>query len=661
MQAGPIDINQARQLAKDFLSQKAMKTKSANGQTAQLSLVKNIAGAYLFNNGTQNGFVIVSGDDNAYQPILGYSDSGTLDASNLSDNMIWWLGQLQQDIEMSAGDATQSNTAVRRSSTASDRTDIEPLLKSQWEQIAPFNDLCPKVMKIKDGDTTYVTAPVGCVATAMAQVMYYHKWPARYDWDNMLDNYSTTAYTEAQGAAVATLLKDLGTSVNMEYGATNSSAHTEDEAYALFNEYGYDRSMKFRYRNNYTAEEWETMIYNELLAGRPISYGGQEPPTGESGHAFVLDGYRNSDGYFHFNWGWAGISDGYFLLTCLNPDRQGTGGGNGLDFSAYQCAVFGIQPMKEGSTSVMEPQLYYTACQMTDNSCEISTSTNLEVCTTISNYDVEPTQVYMGLKLVNTDDEEEVYYIGADEKEGITTSFGLDKALFRYTLKGISSFPTTEGNSKKTYVVIPAYMLLSDNKWHDCYMSSASIFDIHVTKLVATIQGSTVTFATQNFSDDPVVTKIEAPASVEMDKEFTITFTFSSEAIYKGNVALKATTQVEEGITELILTENIASIDTSTGKPVTFTCKMDNELDLIVDEDQETATVNYYLVTNPITNKIKGSEGQLTVKLADTGISAPETTAPSNDAAIYTISGQRTDNATRPGIYIQNGKKHIVK
>jgi hypothetical protein len=211
-------------------------------------------------------------------------------------------------------------------------------------------------------------APTGCVATAMAQIMYHHKWPNQgsgkievyngtrsevidfanttYEWDLMTPVYSSLS-TEAECNAIATLMYHVGRSVNMMYGDA-SGAVTAESAKALATYWKYDKSIIHRDRRYYSMNEWERMIMDEIDNNRPILYHGQSP---EGGHAFVLDGY-NSDGYVHINWGWNGMSDGYFMLHALSPEKQGTGGFTG-GYNNGQGAVFGIQP-NHGYKSTIE-------------------------------------------------------------------------------------------------------------------------------------------------------------------------------------------------------------------------------------------------------------------------------------------------------------------
>jgi len=92
----------------------------------------------------------------------------------------------------------------------------------------------------------------------------------------------------------------------------------------------------YKNKDDYTEQEWITMLIEELDAFRPLHYSGRDS-NGSNGHAFICDGYQGTD-YFHFNWGWSGSNDGYYRLSLLDPSSY--------DFSYSQGAVFGVQPEK---------------------------------------------------------------------------------------------------------------------------------------------------------------------------------------------------------------------------------------------------------------------------------------------------------------------------
>ena len=316
---------------------------------------KTLAGdpaVYVFNNTDNKGYLVVSADDTA-RPLLGYSDSGSF-PEQLPPAMQWWLEEYARQIEY----ATVHKTVAlpRKTIDNSDRKAIEPMLKTSWDQDAPYNSQCPK----------YGTAETytGCVATAMAQVMKYWEYPEKgqnrisynattvgrrltldfsaqpFDWSNMLDDYDGN-YNQDQADAVAYLMKACGYSVKMDYGTDSSGALAMNIASAMTHFFKYDDNINYQLRAYYGSYEWEQMIYDNLNEVGPLLYGGASTIGG--GHSFVCDGY-DGEGYFHFNWGWTGMSDGYFSLDALNPDALGIGGGTGGGYNFTQDAVFGIRP-----------------------------------------------------------------------------------------------------------------------------------------------------------------------------------------------------------------------------------------------------------------------------------------------------------------------------
>ena len=302
---------------------------------------------YVFNNGDNDGFVIVSGDDST-APILGYADSGSFDASNVPDNMQTWLNGYAEQIEWVR---TQAKVAGNEGPTPA-RQVIAPLIATKWAQDNPFNQKCFTT----DGQQ----AVTGCVATALAQIMYYHKWPrsnttaipaystydelpaTTFDWDNMQLIYSGKETSDDPHAtAIADLLVYCGHAVQMGYGTGASSADDEKCSTALVNYFGYGNTPRRLSRGSYSSTEWEELLYNELHHGRPVIYSGRS--TG-GGHAFICDGY-DGNGFYHFNWGWAGLSDGYFLLQALNPAEQSIGGSSSSSGYTYlQAMTVGISP-----------------------------------------------------------------------------------------------------------------------------------------------------------------------------------------------------------------------------------------------------------------------------------------------------------------------------
>lgn len=368
--AKQVSQSQAMQIALNYLNQKATKgIQGVNPAAPDLRLCPMTRGAntdyYVFNNGDNDGFIVVAGDDRAV-PVLGYSDSGSLDPENMPEGLKFMLETYAQEMQY----LRNKPQAAPASAPLAHNPAVKPLLKCNWGQNAPFNLYCPND---EDENGNTFRCVTGCTATAAAQIMYYHKWPERgegsitYEWQNhggtqiggefdhpfpwsdMLDNYISGQYTTKQGEAVATLMVDVGAAAQMQYGKT-SNASLFWMMTGMRQYFHYNKGMKFVMRDTKTLAEWETLIFNELNNKRPILYSGFTPKSG--GHTFVLDGY-NADGYFHFNWGWTSLSNGYFLITALNPSEQGTGSFEG-GYNTTQAMVINICPQTDG----VEPEQY---------------------------------------------------------------------------------------------------------------------------------------------------------------------------------------------------------------------------------------------------------------------------------------------------------------
>ena len=354
MTAATIDSRTAQAKAVQFMNTQPGTRFMASPATMKLayaepSSVNAKANAFYVFNYDGGGYVIVSGDDRA-EEILGYGD-GTIDKGNMPSNMRWWLDQYKEQIDFLIKNPKLEVQKFIPSSTMFTASTVSPLLSCIWDQAEPFYDKCPT----RSG-THCLT---GCVATAMAQVMYYWKYPAEapalsayttstrhismsalpgttLDWNNMIDDY-TGSYTTAQGNAVATLMLYCGQSCLMDYdteSAGGSGAYTEDQLTGM-KAFGYNSGATYVQRSNYTDAQWTAMMLEDLQANRPILYGGDD---GSSGHAFVVDGYNGSK--YHINWGWSGIDNGYFAISSFMIDSD-------YDFRKNQDMLYQIYP--EGS------------------------------------------------------------------------------------------------------------------------------------------------------------------------------------------------------------------------------------------------------------------------------------------------------------------------
>lgn len=335
---------------------------------------------YVFNAADGKGFVVVSGDDD-FPKIIGYSNEGFFPSDGqMPEGLNDFLSSYSQYVaDVRSGIADAPLLEADKVVSADYIPVVGPLCTSKWSQSAPYNMYAPKI-----GSTV---CPVGCVATAMSQLMYFWKYPEKgqgqvsytvptyniplsadlsqsvYDWANMADAV-TNSSSDAAKAAVAQLCYDAGVSVSMQYAPASSGAYDLDAMSALVHNFGYSSSsIRMVYKECYaTTDEWKEVMKSELDEGRPVYFSAVSPGGGgvdAGGHAFVVDGY-DTDDFAHVNWGWGGQYNGYFSLTRMNP--------GGYAFTSNQSMIIGIKPAVEGETPAQAilylesaPKLTYTS------------------------------------------------------------------------------------------------------------------------------------------------------------------------------------------------------------------------------------------------------------------------------------------------------------
>lgn len=340
----PVTLQQARANAQSFLSAKGKRVAQrmrVNAKTATDSF-DDMAAYYVFNV-EEGGFVVVSGND-VTAPVLGFCDKGFFDADRLPDGLQWLL-QMYEDQIQSLNKAAYTSLSAEMRKSKSVYHNIEPIMTTLWNQGNPYNLLCPRYFN-PDGSQGDLCA-TGCVATAIAQVMAFYKYPnatvrtipgyvqhfdtdkgdksvqlrnvpsqSVIDWDNMLDVYDGSE-TDVQQQAVAQLMYWVGLGCKMGYGPS-SAAGFPSAVDALVRYFGYDDGTHIESRYRHSLQSWIDLLYNELASGHPIAFAGTN--TGGA-HAFVIDGY-DVDGLFHVNWGWGGMDNGYFRIDVLDPNDQ---------------------------------------------------------------------------------------------------------------------------------------------------------------------------------------------------------------------------------------------------------------------------------------------------------------------------------------------------
>lgn len=372
--AGPRSFQQAKAIAEKqaallgvTIDQKAMTKARKQGSKGEITLSQQ--SYYVFPNANSKGFTIVSGDDRLPE-IVGYSSQGSYDENNLPEGFVSFMKAYQNlynKVNLGDAEALKNLAEIKawrnkKNASAASTSAVAPLLGNiEWDQTSPYNNMCPRY------DSVHVAA-TGCVATAMAQVMAYYKYPKQlkadipgyvnrwngipmeiptitreegvYDWDNMLPKYNKEANaTQQQKDAVAKLMYHCGAAVQMNYGPESAAAVS---ATKLAKYFGYDADLMMDLnRSSFTLDKWMQIIDTELAAGRPVLYGGQ---ASDGGHQFICDGI-DGEGLYHINWGWSGSQNGYFDLSLLNPEKGGTGSGNSTEGYNRSCSItIGIAP-----------------------------------------------------------------------------------------------------------------------------------------------------------------------------------------------------------------------------------------------------------------------------------------------------------------------------
>ena len=362
----PVTAGKALSVAQNFWTE--MTGSKADPQFVDRSAEWGYSGIYLFTR-PQGGFVMVAADD-AARPILGYSPTSSIDPTALPAPLAEWLStyQLQIDAARSKGAKATASDVSEWQRLISGRTKpmakegVGPLLTTQWDQVAPYNDLCPG------------NAVTGCAATAQAQMMKYWNFPpfgrgahsynapnygmqsadfahTLLDWDNMPDK--PTAYSpETQRNAVATLMYLCGVGLEMNYNTGEAGGSAAAGLAGMAGVHSIDNSLKdyFYYSpdmqvitksQGYTDDTWRAALIAELDQHHPIIYTGSAT---QGGHGFVCDGY-DSRQYLHFNFGWSGRGDGYYPVDSISPGVGGVGGNVTYTFNLFNQALIGAVPV----------------------------------------------------------------------------------------------------------------------------------------------------------------------------------------------------------------------------------------------------------------------------------------------------------------------------
>ena len=533
--ADRIDAEEAYAIANNFFDSETGRQKAPAGD-APLRLAETSEGYYAFTRGSDNGYVIVAADDRVSNNVLGYAFEGTFDPNTMPDAMRWWLGEYER--QLSYAETSTRTNRNRISAELPVYAPIAPLVTSRWDQTDPYNLQCPVYNGTSLPSYQGTHCYTGCVATAWAQIMYYHKWPVQgsgshsykwtfngedlgtlsadfsqsiYNWDAMTDIYNSSSSEESRNA-VSQLMSDIGIASEMSYSPISSGAISLTSLQGLVEYFGYDVGAALIQRNYYGLEEWQDSIYASLAAGYPVYYGGQ---NSSAGHAFVCDGYNN--GYFHINWGWSGLSNGYFLLTALDPDMQGSGGSDAGYNYGQEAATF-IRKAEAGSVPRM---MMLCSGNFSTDTYNATRNTTVTFSSNFFNEGITTVNITLGLKIVDAEGTE-TYIDAASYTNQLPPTYGYNQFSMKLT-----DFPTAEG----TYKVYPACRDNSTGIWYEIPTPIQST----QRYLIATVEGTNSIIFSNSSTATPelnATAAVSTPLYTGKTFKADVTITNSGEEYY---------------------------------------------------------------------------------------------------------------------------------
>lgn len=549
------------------------------GRVADLRAVEVAKDApyYLYNEANGQGFVMLSKSD-YLRPVLAYSDrhSLSLDDPNLPDGLRAWLEWVAEATETLEEYPEAALTAAQQ---ATDVTPIAPLLgQIAWNQDAPFNDLCPML-------NAYEHCVTGCVATGMAQTIYYHRYPEQgqgshsytewasgrnhsvnfanqtYNYDLMFDKYSRTC-TAAQNAEVAKLNYHCGVSVDMSYGEM-SGANEYRICKALIDNFNYDPLAQLCYRDHYTYDEWKSLLIHELENQRPIIFCGS---SSEGGHCFILDGINANDLY-HVNWGWGGYYNGYFDVSILNPEHTGIGASDSeVGFYKFQSAIVQVGP-KGQLTGELQYISSLQANKLTCPTSKVAVGNNVTLnIDQIKNYSTYNVSGKVGLLWMQNG--ERIAYAPSSKNLSIQAA---DYYIYYTSVSNNVTIPSTLADGE--YEVY-AYFQPSSGQFKD----SLAILHFNATEagfLHCSIQNQTATFSKDSYSSNLKDNLIASDWSYEnteyetnREQKISCTLTNNTGSTFCGNYSIKLTKPNKN--TQYVVANEIATLAHGESCTLTF-------------------------------------------------------------------------------------------
>ena len=468
--AKQITKDQSLAIAKQFYSEqrtsKFFKVKSATIPDFKLDYIANdapsavggrklspaatdsVAYYYIYNVGENQGFVIISGDDRT-KPILGYSDEGRFASDNMPENVKYFVNNYRSQIKNLLQNKSNFIAPQKMQAVVSNDSVVAPLILTKWGQLNPYNSKIP-----------LTAAPTGCGATAMAQIMNYHKWPiqgisthsytyngktysanfsiTKYDWVNMKNEYSTNEDTTSIFCkAVGDLMYHCGVALDMQYDLNGSNTTTDKIPLAFINYFGYDKNVQLIWSKDFTTTQWKYKVKSEINAKRPILIFGKDGSS--VGHEYIADGYDTYN-FIHINWGWDGNGNGYFETDPLDASIYFTPGS----------LIIGIQK----PVSYSNPTLVYNGFNFSINT-SYSRTQSINKTIVISEATGKSFSGIIGLAFYK------------NEKLYSVINYAASTIVANTTLSKNFTFTIPDTLSVGTYRLVPIFKSTNDSAWSE--------------------------------------------------------------------------------------------------------------------------------------------------------------------------------------------------
>ena len=720
-----ISEEQAMDIAAQFFNDgKAKATRSTllplkmvwNGQSKSSRTVSSGAPAfYVFNRGENQGFIIVSGDD-AVRPVLAYAYEGTFGTTGIPKNLEGWMLQVESEINEVREQQLEPTAEVSRAwKKLSNGKVVAHLVTPWWNQTKPYNTKCPGYPGWGDW-----RAYTGCTMTATAIVMGFHQWPDRgvgalgsytapdlgvvvdgvdfsdhpYRWEKMPDingnilpqNEQSAEYLD-QEDAISTLMRDLGVMLRADYGFSGTSARIDALGVKLARHMKYNSSTFYIQRKHFSDEGWRKILAHEIDYKRPIVYVGY---GSDMGHSFVLDGY-DTEGRFSVNWGWGGVSNGYYDINAMSPSNQGAGGG-AAGYNANQEAVLRILPARDGVDYENFEYITFTetpyvgkGLRLSDPNQVVEPGKAFEI--TAGRYFNMGCHAYQGIfKLVVTDAQGNI-------KEDLFTTPQRDLA------PGIGEMPLNEQRDHLQLTIngtltvgdrIRMVYQSLDGGWcpvisddpeapWEIVLKASDVQQANIevsTTVGHNLQGRAVTTFSAEVPMTPSAAGVEAFYAVQKDVNTVelkkideiggvLVIPDHTGVVLATSGAQNFTMQTATQSPAYVPTSNLLRSTTANGTVVEqnvnayiLAKKADEVLfHVLSDSDRKIAANRSYLElpSSMNANSIKMVFDGETTGIEDSFIEM------NADAPIFDLSGRQVLNPVKGGIYIQNGKKFIVK